>query len=199
MVEWPQYALEAYREPGGLQVELGLFGRLLGEVVDAGGSHSAGLAPGEDRRHVGVVAGTAGGDHGNRHGFAHAPGQLDVVAFHRAVAIDRGQALYDYRRTSGETYFKPAAYAVSKSALYNLTRYLAVYWGRAGVRVNTVTFAGVANNQDPRFVERYLPKVPLGRMAAPTDYNGTVIYLLSDASSYMTGANVVVDGGFTAL
>ncbi len=97
---------------------------------------------------------------------------INVGSIYGIVSPD--QALYDYRRTSGETYFKPAAYAVSKSALYNLTRYLAVYWGRAGVRVNTVTFAGVANNQDPRFVERYLPKVPLGRMAAPTDYNGTV-------------------------
>lgn len=109
------------------------------------------------------------------------------------------QALYEYRRQAGETFYKPVAYSVSKSALYNLTRYLAVYWGKAGVRVNIVTFAGVFNNQDPRFLERYLPKVPLGRMASEDDYNGTVVYLLADASRYMTGSNVVIDGGFTAL
>lgn len=122
---------------------------------------------------------------------------VNIGSIYGIVAPD--QALYDYRRTGGETYFKPAAYSVSKSALCNLTRYLAVYWGRAGVRVNIVTFAGVANHQDPRFLERYLPKVPLGRMAAASDYNGTIVYLLSDASSYMTGSNLVIDGGFTAL
>jgi NAD(P)-dependent dehydrogenase (short-subunit alcohol dehydrogenase family) len=109
------------------------------------------------------------------------------------------QALYEYRRQSGEPFFKPVAYSVSKSALYNLTRYLAVYWGAAQVRVNIVTFAGVFNSQDPRFLERYLPKVPLGRMADERDYNGTIVYLMSDAARYMTGSNVVIDGGFSAL
>jgi NAD(P)-dependent dehydrogenase (short-subunit alcohol dehydrogenase family) len=65
--------------------------------------------------------------------------------------------------------------------------------------VSTVTFAGVFNNQHPRFLERYLPKVPLGRMAEETDYNGAIVFLMSDASDYMTGSNLVVDGGFTAL
>lgn len=109
------------------------------------------------------------------------------------------QRLYDYRRTGGETFFKPVGYSVSKSALYNLTRYLAVYWGSAGVRSNIVTFAGVFNNQDPRFLERYLPKVALGRMADPSDYVGVVVFLMSDASAYATGATFTIDGGFTAI
>lgn len=109
------------------------------------------------------------------------------------------QALYEFRRKRGETFFKPVAYSVSKSALYNLTRYLAVYWGGKSVRVNTLTFAGVFNNQDPEFLKPYLPKVPLGRMAEPRDYDGPIVFLMSDASRYMTGSNMVVDGGFSAM
>lgn len=122
---------------------------------------------------------------------------VNVGSIYGAVSPD--QALYEFRRTGNQPYFKPIAYAVSKSALYNLTRYLAAYWGTAGVRVNIVTFAGVLADQDPRFLERYLPKVPLGRMARDSDYNGAIVFLLADASSYMTGSNLVVDGGFTAL
>jgi NAD(P)-dependent dehydrogenase (short-subunit alcohol dehydrogenase family) len=122
---------------------------------------------------------------------------VNVASIYGLVSPDQG--LYDYRRAGGEPFYKPVAYAVSKSAIYNLSRYLAVYWGPAKVRVNTVTFAGVFNDQDPRFLEKYLPKVPLGRMADEADYNGTIVYLMADASSYMTGSNVVVDGGFTAL
>ncbi len=109
------------------------------------------------------------------------------------------QKLYQYRRDRGETFFKPVAYSASKSALYNLTRYLAAYWGDRQIRVNVVTFAGVFNDQDPQFLERYLPKVPLGRMARESEYNGTIVYLMSDASAYMTGSNVVIDGGFSTL
>ena len=109
------------------------------------------------------------------------------------------QALYQYRRDRGETFFKPVAYSVSKSALMNLTRYLAVYWGPKNVRVNTLVFAGVFADQDPQFLAPYLKKVPLGRMADPADYDGPVVFLMSDASRYMTGASLVVDGGFTAM
>lgn len=109
------------------------------------------------------------------------------------------QALYQYRRDRGETFFKPVAYSVSKSALMNLTRYLAVYWGRAGVRVNTLVFAGVFADQDAEFLKAYLPKVPLGRMADPADYDGPVVFLMSDAARYMTGSTMVVDGGFSAM
>ena len=66
------------------------------------------------------------------------------------------------------------------------------------MRVNTVTFAGVYNNQDREFLEKYTPRVPLGRMANSEDYTGPIVFLLSDASRYMTGADLLVDGGFSA-
>ncbi|HZJ12440.1 MAG TPA: SDR family oxidoreductase [Methyloceanibacter sp.] len=122
---------------------------------------------------------------------------VNIASIYGMVSPD--QSLYQYRRDRGEVFFKPVAYSASKSALYNLTRYLAGYWGAKGVRVNTLTLGGVYNNQDPAFLERYQAKVPLGRMADAEEYNGVVQFLLSDAASYVTGSNVVVDGGFTAL
>lgn len=121
---------------------------------------------------------------------------VNVASIYGMVSPD--QSLYQYRRDRGEEYYKPVAYSASKSALYNLTRYLATYWGRAGVRVNTVTLAGVFANQDPAFVAAYVPRVPLGRMADPQDYNGVMLFLASDASRYVTGSNLVADGGWTA-
>lgn len=121
---------------------------------------------------------------------------VNIASIYGMVSPDQG--LYEYRRQRGEEFYKPVAYSVSKSALYNLTRYLATYWGAAGVRVNTITFAGVANNQAPEFLERYHKKVPLGRMAKDSECANTVQFLLSDAASYVTGANLVADGGFTA-
>lgn len=107
------------------------------------------------------------------------------------------QRIYEYRRAE-ETFFKPVAYSVTKSGVLNLTRYLATYWADKGVRVNTLTLAGVFNDQDERFLEGYTAKVPLGRMARADEYNGPVIFLASDASSYVTGSNIVVDGGYSA-
>jgi NAD(P)-dependent dehydrogenase (short-subunit alcohol dehydrogenase family) len=112
--------------------------------------------------------------------------------------VSPNQSLYEYRRTAGESFYKPVAYAASKSALFNLTRYAATYWARAGVRVNTLTLAGVFNNQDERFIRAYGERMPMTRMAREDEYNGAVVFLLSDASSYMTGSNLVVDGGWTA-
>jgi NAD(P)-dependent dehydrogenase (short-subunit alcohol dehydrogenase family) len=108
------------------------------------------------------------------------------------------QDLYDFRRAGGEEFFKPIAYSVSKSALYNLTRYLATYWAKNGVRVNTLTLAGVWNDQPQEFLAAYAERMPLGRMAEAREVVGPVVFLASDASSYVTGANVVVDGGWSA-
>jgi NAD(P)-dependent dehydrogenase (short-subunit alcohol dehydrogenase family) len=108
------------------------------------------------------------------------------------------QDLYDFRRAGGESFFKPVAYSVSKSALYNLTRYLATYWAKSGVRVNTLTLAGVFDDQPKEFLDAYTARMPLGRMANAGEVVGPAVFLASDASSYVTGANVVVDGGWSA-
>ncbi|MGV7214041.1 SDR family oxidoreductase [Bradyrhizobium sp. UFLA05-112] len=90
---------------------------------------------------------------------------------------------------------KPVTYSVIKHGLIGLTKYLATYWADHGVRVNAISPGGVFNNQDPAFVERLTRLIPMGRMADVDEYRAAVQFLCSDASSYMTGQNLVMDGG----
>ena len=90
---------------------------------------------------------------------------------------------------------KPVTYSVVKTGLLGLTRYLATYWAEAGVRVNAISPGGVYNHQPEIFLSRIRNLIPLGRMADADEYQGAILFLCSDASSYMTGANLIVDGG----
>jgi NAD(P)-dependent dehydrogenase (short-subunit alcohol dehydrogenase family) len=93
---------------------------------------------------------------------------------------------------------KPVTYSVVKSGLIGLTRYLATYWAHRGVRVNAICPGGVSNGQDDAFVSRLTNLIPMGRMATADEYQAAVVFLCSDASAYMTGASLVIDGGRTA-
>lgn len=92
----------------------------------------------------------------------------------------------------------PLVYAASKGAIIAMTRYLATYWGADGIRVNSLTPGGIESGQNQAFTSRYAQKVPLGRMGRREELEGAVLFLASDASSYVTGQNLIVDGGFTA-
>ncbi len=119
---------------------------------------------------------------------------VNVSSIYGLVGPD--QRLYD-DGSGGPVVYKPVGYSVTKSALLGFTKYLAAYYGPR-LRAVTLTLGGVYNGHDAGFAGRYGARAPLGRMANPGEYAPTLLYLLSDAASYVTGANVVVDGGWTA-
>ena len=92
---------------------------------------------------------------------------------------------------------KPVTYSVVKTALLGLTRYLATYWSGANIRVNSISPGGVFNGQSEVFLNKLTELIPMGRMAERNEYQGAILFLCSDASSYMTGTNLVIDGGRT--
>ena len=111
------------------------------------------------------------------------------------IASDLGIIAPDQRIYDGDV--KPVDYSVTKHGLIGLTKYLSTYFADKNIRVNSLSPAGVYTNQDEAFVNRLSNLIPMGRMASVEDYKGAIVFLSSDASSYMTGTNLVIDGGRT--
>ncbi|MGZ3685707.1 MAG: SDR family oxidoreductase, partial [Bdellovibrionota bacterium] len=97
----------------------------------------------------------------------------------------------------GVHFNSPLSYATSKAALIHMTKFWATYWAKKGIRVNAISPAGVENNQDPKFRRELTDRIPLGRMAKPHEFKGAIVFLASEASSFMTGHNLIIDGGRT--
>lgn len=120
---------------------------------------------------------------------------INILSIYGIVAPD--QRIYEGSEYLGRAINTPAIYSASKAALWGLTKYLSSYWGAQNVRVNAVTPGGVFSGQNDTFVERYSARVPLGRMAQPNEIADAVSFLASDRATYISGQNLIVDGGLT--
>lgn len=120
---------------------------------------------------------------------------INIGSLYATVSPDA--RFYDHLKTD-PPFLKPPAYGASKAALLNLTLYLSTHWGPLGVRVNALSPGGVEGGQDPEFKRKFNERVPLGRMCSLDDLEGPLLFLASDASSYVNGIELKVDGGFTA-
>ena len=121
---------------------------------------------------------------------------IQTASIYGLLAPD--QRIYEGSEYNGRAINTPAVYSAAKAGVIGLTRHLATYWAEYGVRVNTLTPGGVSSGQNSEFSRRYSARVPLGRMAEADDLVGAAVFLASDASRYVTGQNLVVDGGLSA-
>ena len=121
---------------------------------------------------------------------------VNVLSIYGIVAPD--QRIYEGALYEGRAINTPAIYSASKAGLWGLTKYLASYWGQSGVRVNAVTPGGVFSGQNETFVNKYSARTMMNRMAEPNEIADAVAFLVSDKSSYITGQNIVVDGGLSS-
>jgi len=120
---------------------------------------------------------------------------IQTASIYGVVTPDKD--MYEGSKYNGLQISTPASYSVSKSGVIALTKYLAAYWAKYNIRVNTISPGGIFSGQNSEFVKKYNKKVPLGRMCSEQDIVGAIIFLSSDASSYITGQNIIIDGGFT--